>query len=254
MRRLFNVEQSEYFISIVRGRSTKEIAELMYKKFGLHLTKSQIVYQKSFHKVTSYDFFNSREVAEWMRDNVPNTSNMELVERLENEMGIKCSVMQIRSLKTKLGLSSGLKTYVLDNKPYAGRKMSKETYEKVKHTMFKKGDKPLSTAKIGEERFRRNVGFIFVKVSEKSWVKKQTWVWEQTNGPIPKGSYIIFADGNSKNCDLSNLLLVTKGEHERLKKRQLISDIPDITRLNLELIRLEIAREKAKERLKNEKV
>jgi hypothetical protein len=33
-------------------------------------------------------------------------------------------------------------------------------------------------------------------------------VWEEANGPIPKGSKIYFKDGDSTNCELSNLKMI----------------------------------------------
>jgi len=36
--------------------------------------------------------------------------------------------------------------------------------------------------------------------------------WEQTYGPIPKGFNIVFKDGNSLNCDIDNLQMVTNDE------------------------------------------
>lgn len=33
-------------------------------------------------------------------------------------------------------------------------------------------------------------------------------IWEEANGPIPKGSKIFFKDGDSLNCELDNLKMI----------------------------------------------
>lgn len=247
MRRLFNVEQSEYFISIVEGRTAKEISKLMYDRFGIKLTRQQITTQKRLHRVTSYNLYRRKDVAEWMKENVPNTSNGELAERFSKRFGIKVTYTQMRSLKRRLGLKSGLKTYSPEG---IKKPMSKETYEKIKPTMFKKGNIPPSAANIGEERYRKHKDCVFVKIGEKQWARKHVLVWEKAHGKIPKNQCIIFADGNTRNCNLDNLLLVTNSENVRMRKNKLMSDIPEITKINLGLVRLQIAIENAKNRLK----
>ena len=41
-------------------------------------------------------------------------------------------------------------------------------------------------------------------------------IWERVNGPIPPGYVIHHIDGNSRNNDLSNLRMMTAGEHSSL--------------------------------------
>lgn len=38
------------------------------------------------------------------------------------------------------------------------------------------------------------------------------YTWEKHNGKIPKGKVIVFKDGNPRNCDIKNLLCLTRGE------------------------------------------
>jgi hypothetical protein len=54
-------------------------------------------------------------------------------------------------------------------------------------------------------------GFIYVKkLDSRKWWLKHVVVWEEANGPLPKGQALIFADGNRHNCDLDNLILVPR--------------------------------------------
>jgi hypothetical protein len=38
-------------------------------------------------------------------------------------------------------------------------------------------------------------------------------IWEATNGKVPKGYIVIFADGNKLNLSLDNLRLISRKEH-----------------------------------------
>ncbi len=65
-------------------------------------------------------------------------------------------------------------------------------------------------APIGTESIKE--GKIRVKVGEKAWRYKHHLVWEEAHGPMPEGHVICFADNNGLNCELSNLLLLSKEE------------------------------------------
>lgn len=68
-------------------------------------------------------------------------------------------------------------------------------------------------------------GFISVKVADPDcWKLKHHLVWERHNGPLPKGSRVIFADGNKKNFAPDNLIQLTYAEYMRLLARKLLSE------------------------------
>lgn len=48
---------------------------------------------------------------------------------------------------------------------------------------------------------------------------KHVWIWEQANGPRPKGHVIIFRDGNNRNFNLDNLALLSRRELLVLNQR-----------------------------------
>lgn len=93
-----------------------------------------------------------------------------------------------------------------------GMKMPKETYEKVKHTMFKKGILPHNTKFDGHERLNKD-GYIEVRIALGKYVLKHRHIWEQHNGKIPKGMVLVFKDRNKENLSIDNLELITMGEN-----------------------------------------
>ena len=71
-----------------------------------------------------------------------------------------------------------------------GQKMSKDLYDIVKRTMFKKGNKPMNTQPIGTIHQRKDTGgkmYLYIKLADSKWQLLNRYTWEMHNGPIPKG-------------------------------------------------------------------
>jgi len=89
-----------------------------------------------------------------------------------------------------------------------GVPMSSDVYERVKHTMFKKGNKPFNTQPIGTIHWRADKegrSYAYIKIADCDWRLMHRVVWEQHNGPIPAGHVVRFKDGNTMNYDITNL-------------------------------------------------
>ena len=105
--------------------------------------------------------------------------------------------------------------YKKGNVPFnKGKEMPTEVYEKVKATMFKKGNRPYNWKPDGTIVERKDADqsgrvYLYYKVRDSKWILYHNKVWIDQNGPIPKGSLIRFIDGNTRNCDISNLEMVT---------------------------------------------
>lgn len=82
-------------------------------------------------------------------------------------------------------------------------------------TSFKKGSIPPKTKPLGSERDDKD-GYILIKVLDRNgkqrrrYKPKHVHIWEQHNGPVPKGYIIAFKDSNKRNFDISNLMAVSK--------------------------------------------
>lgn len=103
--------------------------------------------------------------------------------------------------------------------------MSEEAIEKSKATRFKKGQTAHNSFPIGHERPNKD-GFIEIKVSapvgenkkRSVWKLKHHLLWEDLNGPIPPKHKVIFADGNNRNFDINNLILISDSEFMSMRK------------------------------------
>ena len=131
--------------------------------------------------------------------------------------------------------------------------MPKEVYEKVKHTMFAKGNVPPNHRPVGSERISKD-GYIEVKVAEPNkWRLKQRVVYEETKGKIPEGCPKIFLDGNKRNFDIDNLRCITRSELLYLNCNGL-NNSNEITETGILMARLDRAKNKKKQELKDKNV
>lgn len=100
-------------------------------------------------------------------------------------------------------------------------------------TSFKKGNKPANWVPLGTEVTKAD-GYVYVKVKDgnlqKNWKQKHKIIWEEANAPIPKGHYVMFADGNKNNIVLDNLILVSQAQMLIINKNNLIYDDPELTK------------------------
>lgn len=124
-------------------------------------------------------------------------------------------------------------TYQKGNVPInKGQKMSNEVFEKVKPTMFKKGNRPANWKEPGTIEIRKDKNgnlYKYIKISDSNWKLFQRYVWEQTNGEIMNGNIIVFRDKNTMNCDIENLEMISRLEN--LKRNWLHNYPPEIKEL-----------------------
>lgn len=106
-----------------------------------------------------------------------------------------------------------------------------------KATRFKTGDVPANVKPLWSERWQhigegdKKTPALEIKVPgpapwashrrrgmnrETHWIRKAVWVWEQENGPVPKGHVVLQLDGDPANCAPENLECVHRGVVARL--------------------------------------
>ena len=158
-------------------------------------------------------------------------------------MGIKKDPVYLRSTQFPAGYLGGKATQFQKGQtpPNKGQKMSKDLYEKVEKTMFKKGNKPMNTQPIGTIHQRKDTGgkmYLYIKLADSKWEQLNRYTWEQHNGPIPKGMVVVYKDGNYLNNDINNLLMITKKENmARNTIQRLPKELQQVMRLKCKLIK-----------------
>ena len=195
------------------------------------------------------------EMKQFILDNYKGRYNQELADLFNQKFNTNITSRTIKSYKANNKLNSGLtgkfrKGQIPHNK---GKKMPSEVYEKVKHTMFAKGNIPPNHRPVGSERISKD-GYIEVKVAEPNkWRLKQRVVYEEAKGKIPEGCPIIFLDGNKRNFDIDNLRCITRSELLYLNCNGL-NNSNEITETGILMARLDRAKNKKKQELKDKNV
>ena len=195
------------------------------------------------------------EMKQFILDNYKERYNQELADLFNQKFNTNITSRMIKSYKANNKLNSGLtgkfrKGQTPHNK---GKKMPKEVYEKVKHTMFAKGNVPPNHRPVGSEKISKD-GYIEVKVAEPNkWRLKQRVVYEEAKGKIPEGCTIIFLDGNKQNCNIDNLRCITRSELLYLNCNGL-NNSNEITETGILMARLDITKNKKKQELKDKNV
>ncbi len=195
------------------------------------------------------------EMKQFILDNYKGRYNQELADLFNQKFNTNITSRTIKSYKANNNLNSGLTgKFIKGQTPHnKGKKMPKEVYEKVKHTMFAKGNVPPNHRPVGSERISKD-GYIEVKVAEPNkWRLKQRVVYEEAKGKIPEGCTIIFLDGNKRNFDIDNLRCVTRSELLYLNCNGL-NNSNEITETGILMARLDRTKNKKKQELKDKNV
>jgi hypothetical protein len=189
----------------------------------------------------------SDEDVKYLMENYHNTEAKDIAEFLQLSIRSVYTKAYILGVKRDAGsLSERMKKYCRENPNSAiklgwfpkgniphnkGQKMPEDVYEKCKGTMFKKRHISSNALAIGTEVVRhcRVYDIIYVKVpNKKKLVPKHRYIWEQANGTIPKGFNVSFKDGNTKNCELANLDIIS--DEELMRRNNVHNYPPEIKR------------------------
>lgn len=264
MRKLFTDEQLDYLREIAPGHHISYLAKMVNEKFGTNYTPSQIRTVKGRYRIKSGRILEERpnvhrlttkEQNDWIREHAKGKTSEEIGEMLKEQFGIELTKEQIKGFRSRNKIISGLDGrfkpgLIPVNK---GMKMSPEVYAKCAPTMFKKGNRVHNHRPVGSERVTVD-GYIEVKIAEpRTWAPKHRIVWEKANGPIPKSSVVTFLDGNPLNCELSNLVLISRAVHGVLNNRSLRGNNPLIVKVHIKLAELRILKSKRAKELKKRK-
>ncbi|MFA5385086.1 MAG: HNH endonuclease signature motif containing protein [Eubacteriales bacterium] len=172
--------------------------------------------------------------AAFLVGNVNDRGNQELTDLFNAHFGLNLTLTQIKGYKKNHKLNSGLTGFFPPGQvPFnKGRK----GVGGWPPTQFKKGNRPANWVPLGTERISRD-GYTEVKIADgrlnKNWKGKHILIWEEHNGPIPCGHVVIFGDGNKRNFDPENLLLVSRAQLIRLNQMKMIQEDAELTKVGI---------------------
>lgn len=236
MVKKYTKEQIDYLREIALGRYNDEITELFNKKFGMNVTKAAIQSLKTKHGIKSGVVKAKRqytlEQLSYLQElSKKGLSNAEITQRFNEKFGTSRTEIAIQQQRLKYGfpIPPGGQ-FTKGHKPWNAGK--KGWYaEDSKRTWFKKGNKPQTWVPVGSESEDKD-GYVKVKIANPNkWAYKQRLVWERHhNRKIPPGHAVIFGDGNRRNFDPENLILVSRAQLARMNQSGLIKNNAALTK------------------------
>jgi hypothetical protein len=181
----------------------------------------------------------SNEQIDFLKSYAFGRSRKDITNKFNEVFNTELSIGQITSTLKRHNINTGRTgRFEKGMTPYnKGKKMSPEVYEKIKPTLFKKGQ-TINNRPVGSERIDKD-GYAVVKVAEPNkWKLKHIAIWEQYNGPVPKNHCVIFLDGNIRNFNIDNLALITRAENLYLNRQKLRFNSKDLTESAVNIAKL----------------
>lgn len=154
----------------------------------------------------------------FFREFVPGHSHKEIRDAFEARFGWPIEVSQVKGYIANHKLNTGRTGRFEKGRVPLNKGKKGICASGCEKTWFPKGNVPQNHKPVGTESIRNNYKrgqkYVYVKVAEPNrWRMKHVVVWEQHNGPVPKGKVIIFADGDTLNCGIDNLRLIDRATH-----------------------------------------
>lgn len=186
-------------------------------------------------------------VADYILNNYLGVTTKELAAMIKRDLGIDVEPKRIQYFKKNRRLTSGVNTkFKKGNVPWVAGKSGMCNIGGNK-TSFKKGVRPHNDKPLGSEKIIKG-GYIYVKVDDRlhlkaceRWKSKHQLIWEKHyKRKVPKGHFVIFADGNKRNFDINNLVLVSNKEMMYLNRHHLIYNDCELTKSGVLVARVAV--------------
>jgi hypothetical protein len=246
MLKKYNDKHIEFLKDITPGRYNNEITKLFNEKFNMNVTEVAIKTLRAKHKIKSNvptrKIIYTEEQLNYLRKLCKEgLFNKEITERFNNKFNLNKTESAIDNIRAKYGIKTTARLYFNKGHVPWNKGLHYKAGGRSKETQFKKGEMPPNWVPIGSERITKD-GYIQIKIQEgkfqRNWRGKHILIWEEINGPLPDGHAIIFGDGDKRNFDIDNLILVTRAELLILNRKSLIKNDAEITKTGVNIARL----------------
>ena len=179
----------------------------------------------------------SDEEKQYLAEITPGRGYKEIQSMMSCKFGFDYTRHQIKGAITRNKLNTG-RTGRFE-KGHATWNKGTKGLTKANVTSFKKGQKPHNYKPLGSERITKD-GYCEIKVSDtgRRWRPKHVLIYEIHHGKVPKGSAVIFLDGDKRNFDIDNLHLVTRNQLAMLNKNSLIQKDAELTKTAINVVDL----------------
>jgi hypothetical protein len=255
MKKIYMPVHIRFLSKKFSGISCREITRLFNERFGMAVSESAM--RALLTKNGLRNNHGRGVLREERRKYLPNhirflkgivkgRSYAEITDLFNREYGFSISEKAMSTLLKKHNLKNGRDCRIRPGHVPFNKGRKGEYPSGCEKGWFKPGQKPFNTMPLGSERITKD-GYVKVKYSERSgpsnnrWKGKHVLIWEKKNGPMPKGYAVIFADGDRRNFNLKNLILVSRKELAVLNHKNMLSaKNRDITKSSVLIARLKV--------------
>ena len=245
----------------------RELAVKVNEAFGTRFTASSLKAYRGNHGIRNYQKQLSREeywkyqtrypqgMYEFIRDHSWGVSSKEMAEMVNEKFGTNFTQTMMKQFRQRHGIKSGLtgwyqRGHAPGNKgkkleEYVGEERAAEIKKRISATQFKKGERPVNEMPVGsivvnsdgyKLRKKQMTGSLWER-----WEFLHRAVRVEHYGPIPEDKMVSFRDSSPLNCDIENLMLISRSENAKINRRGLRFEDPDLTDAAVQMIRLENA-------------
>ena len=228
-------EVSDFIRANCLQYTARQMAAMSEDKLGFGLSAAQIKSYMGNHKIYGPRKGKSQperrittpEIDAFILKHHKGTGYQAMADMVNGRFGTGYTAAQMKSYYSRNHLNSGLtgqfqKNHTPMNKGKSWNEyMSQEAQGKARATTFQPGHIPHNGgAPIGTIRVRHtqkghgNKPYYWQKVAQPNvWRMKHIVEWEAHNGPVPKGYIVTFANGDTLNWHIDNLILETRAQH-----------------------------------------
>ncbi len=236
-------EVHEFIAQKVKGRTTKEMVKLVNNKFGPIFTESKMRAYKKNHNLKSGigsgvlagrpTKMYPEEIKKFITANCKGAGPKAMAELLNKTFGTSYTKTQMKSYYGNHNINSGLDGRFNPGHVPANKGKKGQCAPGCEKGWFSKGNIPVNYMPVDSERVNGD-DYVDVKIADPNkWKGKHILIWEEHNGPVPKGYAIIFGDGNRRNFEPNNLILVSRKQLLALNRNGLIQNDVELTKTGI---------------------
>lgn len=234
-------EIHQFIVANVKGSTTRDLVKIVNEKFGTDFTESKMKSYKQNHKLKSETPIGlpagcptslfPRDVQDFIKQNYIGVGHKDMAILLNVNFGKNYTTSQLKAYYGNRKMDSGLNGQFQRNHiPFNKGKKGVGGWEP---TQFKSGHRSHNHKPVGTVRVNGD-DYVDIKIADPNkWRAKHLLVWEEHNGPVPKGHVIIFGDRNRRNFDIDNLIMVSKKQLSTINKNGMIKNHADLTRSSI---------------------
>lgn len=217
-------EQIEQMRKLCFGRHQNHALDKFNELYGMDMSMDQFRRIIKENNITAHIY--PPEVNEFIMEHYKGTGYQQMADMLNEHFGTEYTKNHVKQRYQTLKLDSGLNgRFEKGHVPWsAGKKwdeyMPKASQENSRKTCYKKGNMPVDHKPVGtisirsqhgnkDPRDNRNVYYIKTK-EPRTWQPLHRYNWEQAYGEIPKGSVVVFVNGDSLDPRVENLAILPR--------------------------------------------